>query len=110
MLMKPPQTVDIDRAVVHPHALQQVGGSGRSLANKHRLVKQIEDVAHIPKVLFLSSAYAVRPYGSGETAWSAIAFTQSEVVSTRVAATDTGDGQPIVAVSENSLSAFETCC
>src|SRR5262245_12888006 len=59
MLMKPSQTVDVDRAVVHPDALQQVGGSGRSLANKHRLVKQIEYVAHISKVPFLSLAYAV---------------------------------------------------
>jgi hypothetical protein len=46
MLMKPAQTADVDRAVVHPDALQQVGGSGRPLADKRGLVDQIEYVAH----------------------------------------------------------------
>jgi hypothetical protein len=47
MVMEPAQTVDVDRAVIHPDALQQAGGSGRPLTDKHRLVKQIEYVAHI---------------------------------------------------------------
>ena len=49
--MEPAQSVDVDRAVVHPDTLQQVGGSGRSLADERGLVDQIEYVAHFPKVL-----------------------------------------------------------
>jgi hypothetical protein len=52
MAMEPAQTVDVDRVVVHPDALQQVGDSGRPLEAKVGLVIQIEYVAHFPKVLF----------------------------------------------------------
>jgi hypothetical protein len=48
------QTVDVDRAVIHPHALPHAGDSGRSLADKEGLVDQIKYVAHFPRFLFLS--------------------------------------------------------
>jgi hypothetical protein len=50
------QTVDVDCAVVRPDALQQAGGSGGLLAEKHGLVVQIEYVAHFPEVLFVALA------------------------------------------------------
>src|SRR6516162_5539221 len=81
MLMKLAQTVEVDRAVVHPDALNQVGDCGRPLDTEEGLVDQIEYVAHFPRS-FSSLGYAVRPYSSDESAWSAIASTPSEVVST----------------------------
>ena len=92
--MEPAHTVDVDGAVVHPDTLQQVGGSGRSLADKHRLVKQIEYVAHCPKVLFLSLAYAVASYGWAEFA----------------TATSSRRPQPALAVSEKSFRTLERSC
>ena len=67
--MEPAQTVDVDRAVVHPDALQQVGGSGRSLADERGLVDQIEYIAHFPKLLIcqLLTGWGFRqPVGGGE--------------------------------------------
>src|SRR3974390_434965 len=110
MLMKLAQTVDVDRAVIRPDTLQQVGGSCRSLAAKRALVDQIDYVAHFPKVLFLSLAYVVRSYSSDEFARSAIASAQSEVVGTRAPTTGTGHGQPVVAVSEKSFRVLERSC
>src|ERR1700744_5190568 len=52
MVMEPAQTVDVDRTVVHPHALQRAGGSGRPLEAEVGLVIQIEYVAHFLKFLF----------------------------------------------------------
>ena len=46
MLMELAQTVEIDRAVVDPDALQHGGDSGRLLAEKEGLVDQIEYVTH----------------------------------------------------------------
>src|SRR5271166_1095710 len=86
MVMEPAQSVDVDRAVIHPHTLNHVGGSGRSLGEKCALVDQIEYVVHLLKVLSLLFGYAVRPCSSDEFA---------------------GSGQPIVAVSEKSLRALE---
>ena len=82
MAMKPPQTVDVDWAVIHPNTLNYVGHSGRPLDAKEGVVDQIKYVAHFAKVHFLSLAYAVRRYSSDEFAWSAIASTWSEVVLT----------------------------
>src|SRR5215208_259527 len=54
MLMEPTKTVDVDRAVVHPNTLQQVGDTGRPLEAEVGLVIQIEYVAHFVRS-FLSS-------------------------------------------------------
>src|SRR6516164_1463840 len=54
MLMKLAQTVEVDRAVVHPDALNQVGDCGRPLDTEEGLVDQIEYVAHFPEVLFFA--------------------------------------------------------
>src|SRR6516165_9895758 len=51
MVMESPQTVAVDRPVIDPDTLQQVGRSGRSLAAKRALIDQIEDVAHCLKCL-----------------------------------------------------------
>ena len=51
--MEPAQSVDVDRAVIHPDTLRD---SGRLLEAKEGLVDQIEYVAHFPKVPFLSVA------------------------------------------------------
>ena len=53
MVMKPAQSVDVDRAVIHPDTLRD---SGRLLETKEDLVGQIEYVAHFPEVPFLSVA------------------------------------------------------
>ncbi len=84
--MEPSQAVDVDRVLVDPHALQQVGGAGRSLAQEHRLVEQVEYVAHCRGVLSSSLAYAAR------------------------SAAGAGPGQPIEAVSEKSLRTVEMSC
>src|SRR4051812_11335718 len=47
MVVEPPQTVDVDRAVVDPDNLTPAGGSGRPLEVKYGLVDQIEYVAHL---------------------------------------------------------------
>src|SRR6516225_3474594 len=60
MAMEITQTVDVDRAVVHPDDMQQVGGSGRSLAEKCGLVDQVEYVAHLSKPCRLPTLSAVR--------------------------------------------------
>jgi hypothetical protein len=46
MVMELPQTVDVDRAVVHPDTLQRADGSCHSPDVKNGLVEQIEYVAH----------------------------------------------------------------
>jgi hypothetical protein len=46
--MEPAQSIDVDRAVIHPDTLPH---SGRLLEAKEALVDQIEYVAHFPKVL-----------------------------------------------------------
>src|ERR1700752_1812246 len=50
MAQEPAQSVDVDSAVIHPDALQHIGGSGRALADEEGLVVQIENVAHFPEV------------------------------------------------------------
>jgi len=95
MVMESPQTVDVDRTVIDPDTLQQVGRSGRSLAAKRALVDQIEYVAHSLKVPSELRDYAVRSYCSDEITCSA---TESA---------NTGHGQPVVTVSEKSLRAPE---
>src|SRR6478735_11999407 len=47
--MEPAQTVYVDRAVVRPDTLNQVGDTGRPLDAKDGLVDQIEYVAHFPR-------------------------------------------------------------
>src|SRR5215207_246936 len=89
MLMEPAQTVEVDRAVVHPDTLQQVGGSGRPLADKRDLINEIEYVAHFPKVLFCRLLTF-----SGHTVG-------------RATVTETGQPQSVVALSEKSLRALE---
>ncbi len=46
--MEPAQPLDVDGAVVHPDALQQIGDAGRPLEAEVGLVVQIEYVAHFP--------------------------------------------------------------
>ena len=64
--MEPAQTVDVYRAVVDPDNLAPTGGAGRVLEVKDGLVDQVKYVAHFPKLLFLSLAYAVRAMSSVE--------------------------------------------
>jgi hypothetical protein len=77
--MELPQTVEVDCAVVHPDTLPQAGCAGGSLAEKYGLVDQIEYVAHLGKVAFVTCLPARKANGSCEFAWSATASTQSEV-------------------------------
>jgi hypothetical protein len=49
MLMEPAQTIDVDRAVIHPNVLTD---SGRLSEAKEGLVDQIEYVVHFSRVLF----------------------------------------------------------
>src|SRR5271165_6822813 len=90
MPMEPAQTVDVDRAVIHPDALQHAGGAGDSLAGEVGLVEQTEYVVHFLQgpclsVVFFESFYRARPAGS----WV---------------------GQPMVAVSEKSSMMLERTC
>ena len=90
MLMEPAQSVDVDRAVVHPDALPD---SGRLPEAKECLVDQINYVAHFnaPFLVVCLRGQIVR---------------SDEFVS----ATGLLHGQPVVAVSENSLRTRETRC
>lgn len=49
--MEPPETIDVDRPVVHPDALQLAGASYRLPDVEHGLVEHIEYVAHYPTAL-----------------------------------------------------------
>jgi hypothetical protein len=46
MVMEPPQTVDVDRTVVHPDTLRHDRDAYRSPEVKHALVDGIEYVVH----------------------------------------------------------------
>ena len=78
--MEPAQTVDVDRAVVHPDTLNQVGDTGRPLDAKYGLVDQIEYVAHFPRSLLVSCFAAHTAHSSLEFAWWASSSIQSAVV------------------------------
>ena len=77
MVMEPAQTVDVDRAVIHPDTLPD---SGRPLEAKEDLVDQIEYVAHFVESLRCQRLTA--GMACSEFAWSKTASTQSEVLST----------------------------
>lgn len=66
--VEPPQPGQIDRAVVHPHALQQAGGSRRPLTEKQGLVGQIQHVVH-DYAASVSSVVGAKVPGSCESGW-----------------------------------------
>ena len=90
------QSVDLDGAVIYPDGLTN---SCRLLEAKEGLVDQIKYVAHFPR----SFCYWLSRRHTAQMNWLG-------AQSYCVPLTGSGHGQPIVAVSENSLKTFEMCC
>src|SRR5271163_4364265 len=107
MLMELAQPLDVDRAVIHPDRLTD---PGRLPEAKEGLVDQVKYVAHFPKVHFLPVTL------SGHAAQTNSLGLQSSPLGSigrdayRIPPTGSAHGQPMVAVSENSLRTLEICC
>src|SRR5262245_27893317 len=81
MVVEAPQTVDVDRPVIHPYALNHAAGSGCPLAQEQCLVGQIKNVRHFLSSLHFRHLLPMHtPPRSLEFAWWASSSIQSAVI------------------------------